>query len=518
MEVFLDVLNEIWVLLNEMAPYLLLGFLLAGVMHVYVPGTLYRKYLSHRNMKSVVNAAFLGVPLPLCSCGVIPTAMGLRREGASKGATTSFLISTPQTGVDSIIATYSLMGLPFAVLRPIVAFFTAIFGGWLVNKATKHQHKRHAHHAQHDNDPLRTDTDGMLYEYSGYESGETPVLAVRPGEHDSKHSHHHHHHHHRHHHHSFLGKLGKMLRRLGEVLCYAFVEMMEDIGKWLIIGLIVAGLITALVPDSWFTMFQNNSLLSILFVLLFSIPMYLCATGSIPIAVALMLKGLTPGAALVLLMAGPASNAASIMVIRKVLGKRTLWVYLLSIVLGAIAFALVIDYLLPREWFTYALKAKATCCEEGPSVFSIVCTALMGLLLINALTPLKFWKSRGCSCGHDHEGHSHGHHSHEHHSHEHHSGHSHEHHSHEHRDGHSHEHHSHEHHEQDSESLVQQFSVKGMNCNHCAGNVYKAIMSVEGVISAEVSLQDNKATVKGTFSKEQVLDVISSLGFDAEAI
>ena len=137
MNVLLNILKEVWVLTNEMSPYLLLGFLLAGLMHEFLPGTLYTNHLGKNNFRSVFLAALFGVPLPLCSCGVIPTAMGLRREGASKGATVSFLIATPQTGVDSIIATYSLMGLPFAIIRPIAAFVTAILGGTLVNGTEK---------------------------------------------------------------------------------------------------------------------------------------------------------------------------------------------------------------------------------------------------------------------------------------------------------------------------------------------------------------------------------------------
>ena len=122
-------MREIFELINSMAPYLLLGFLLAGLMHAFVPQNLYRRYLGGNSFRSVLNAALLGIPLPLCSCGVIPTAMSLRKEGASKGATVSFLISTPQTGVDSIIATYSLIGLPFALLRPLAALVTSLFGG-----------------------------------------------------------------------------------------------------------------------------------------------------------------------------------------------------------------------------------------------------------------------------------------------------------------------------------------------------------------------------------------------------
>ena len=126
-------MREIFELVNQMSPYLLLGFLLAGIMHAFVPQTIYRRYLGGDSFRSVLYATLLGIPLPLCSCGVIPTAMSLRREGASRGATVAFLIATPQTGVDSIIATYSLMGLPFAILRPIAALVTAIVGGQAAN-------------------------------------------------------------------------------------------------------------------------------------------------------------------------------------------------------------------------------------------------------------------------------------------------------------------------------------------------------------------------------------------------
>ena len=380
MTILLNVFYEIWVLVCEMAPYLLLGFLLAGLMHEFVPKSLSQRYLSGRSMKSVLWAALFGVPLPLCSCGVIPTAMGLRREGAGKGATIAFLIATPQTGVDSIVATYSLMGLPFALIRPLVAMVTAVMGGWLVNATDneilavrspqKHEEEHHGcccgkHHEE-------------KHSY-GCCCGE---------HHEEKHSHG-----------CCCGEHKRNIwHRLWDAMTYAFVEMMGDIGKWLLVGLAVAGIITALVPDTWFAVFQGNSLLSILFVLLLSIPMYLCATGSIPIAVALMLKGLTPGAALVLLMAGPASNAASIVLIRKELGWRTLLVYLGSLVLGAVVFGLAIDLLLPEAWFTQALRLTDHGCEEGPGLFSIVSTLVLALLLLNAFSPVKVWKGKGCSC------------------------------------------------------------------------------------------------------------------------
>ena len=423
MDVLLDILREVWVLTNEMSPYLLLGFLLAGLMHEYLPGTLYTDHLGKNNFRSVFLAALFGVPLPLCSCGVIPTAMGLRREGASKGATVSFLIATPQTGVDSIIATYSLMGLPFAIIRPIAAFVTAILGGSLVNKI----------------DSSLT-SQVMEKENNSLKEGKT----------ENKNS-------------SFFA-LHSSLKR---AFSYAFVEMMEDIGKWLVIGLVIAGIITAAVPDSWFVAFQGNTLYSILFVLLFSIPMYLCATGSIPIALALMMKGLTPGAALVLLMAGPASNVASILIINKVLGRKTLAVYLFSIIAGAVVFALGIDYLLPAGWFTAPLSCMQDCCAGQPGWFSIFCTVLLILLLMHALSPHKlFGGHHHCHC-----------------------------------------------HNCEIQPATSKFGIKGMNCNHCAANAQKAIAAVEGVEQVTVSLEDGIAYVTGEFREEDIRKAVESLGF-----
>ncbi|MBQ5831536.1 MAG: permease, partial [Alistipes sp.] len=337
-------MSEIIALINKMSPYLLLGFLLAGLMHAFVPSRLYRRYLGGSSFGSVINAALLGVPLPLCSCGVIPTAMSLRREGASKGAAVSFLIATPQTGVDSICATYSLMGLHFALLRPVAALATALLGGQVVN--------------------MFDEKDATVVEQAEMQTEQTLT---------------------------FGGKILKALK-------YAFVDMMQDIGRWLVVGLVVAGLITVFVPASFFALFADNSLLSMVIVLLFAMPMYLCATGSIPIAVALMLKGLSPGTALVLLMAGPAVNAASMLVVGKVLGRRSLMLYLLSIVGGAMAFGLAVDYLLPREWFTESIDAMAAGAGRGQGWFNIVCSVVMVALLVNALVR-RFRKSPEAECG-----------------------------------------------------------------------------------------------------------------------
>lgn len=431
-------MHEILNLINAMSPFLLLGFLLAGLMHVFVPNTLYSRYLSNNNFASVCWAALLGIPLPLCSCGVIPTAMSLRREGASKGATVSFLIATPQTGVDSIIATYSLMGLPFALVRPIAALLTALFGGALANMGETN-HKTIA----------------------SKNAVETNSLAACNSIEQKKDT-------------TFWHKCVAALK-------YGYVEMMQDIGKYLIIGLVVAGAITVLVPDSFFALFADNSLLSMLLVLLFALPMYLCATGSIPIAVALMLKGLSPGAALVLLMAGPAVNFASMLVVGKVLGKKTLAVYLLSVILGSMLCGLAIDYLLPRSWFIMPWTEMQQVVAHTHSwlSFNSVCSVVMMGLLVHAFVQ----KYRGgyahaCSCSHHHDA------------------------------------------QEKCTCTTQQVNqsllvlqVEGMRCNHCKANVEKALQAVAGVEQVQVSLENKTVTITGNTSLKEITHAIESLGF-----
>ncbi|MBO4599908.1 MAG: SO_0444 family Cu/Zn efflux transporter [Bacteroidales bacterium] len=418
-------MQDIIHLINEMSPYLLLGFLFAGLLHAFIPANLYHKYLSKPTFGSVVNAALLGIPLPLCSCGVIPTAMSLRREGASKGATTSFLIATPQTGVDSILATYGMMGLPFAIVRPVAALCTALFGGAAANIFGKENEGNAATEVPaHNHGHGHCDCDSDCH---------TP---------------------HR--------------NKLFEALHYAYVEMIADIGKWLLIGLIVAGLITVLIPDNAFTLFKGNTLASMLLVLCIAIPMYLCATGSIPIAVALMLKGLTPGAGLVLLMAGPACNFASMLVVKKVLGTRSLIIYIASIVIGAVGFGYLIDFLHFGNYVNFLgnLEVADTCCEQGDSWFAWACTAALLILVANALILPRL-----------------------------------------------------RHRKENTETKTVEkmttkvYHIEGMNCNHCRTAAENALQSVKGVTSARVVLETKEAFVEGTASEEELRKAVESVGF-----
>lgn len=472
------------VMTAEMAPYLLLGFLIAGLLRVFVPKSAWSKHLAPKNMKSVVKAAAIGVPLPLCSCGVIPTSVGLRKEGASHGACASFLIATPQTGVDSIAATYSLMGLPFAIVRPVAALFTAMFGGWMVNRfageaglmETDARRKSDGHEGHEGEEYDHEHGGGCCHHHDDEKGGG----CCHEHNHEEGDGCWHGHGHegcgcgHSHHHHEGGEGWGA---KLHEALEYAFVEMMQDVGKWLIVGLLIAALITVAVPNEWLAALHEYKLLNMLIVLAVAIPMYVCATGSIPIAVSLMAKGLTPGAALVLLMAGPAVNSASMLVIGKVFGRRTLTFYLLSIVIGAVAFGLGIDYLLPQEWFSVqaGFAEAGEHCAHSLSVMDWVWIAALVLLLLNA-----FWQMhRGhtCECHQTH--------------------------------GSEHAHHSHHLHDTSS------YRISGMSCNHCKANVERAIKGVEGVENVTVDLASGMAKVTGEHDSTALIERVKSYGYEA---
>lgn len=395
-------------ILNEMTPYILLGFFIAGILHEFVPRRMYTSKLSGNKLSSVVWAALFGVPLPLCSCGVIPTAASLRREGASKGATVSFLISTPQTGVDSILATASLLGLPFAIMRPVVAFITAIAGGYAVNRL------------------------------QGNEKDNTISCHSENSRKSFK-------------------------RKCIDALNYGFIEMVQDIGKWVVAGLAIAAAITAVLPDNFFMQFNGYPLLNMFVILLFSIPMYLCATGSIPIAAALMLKGLSPGAALVLLMAGPATNMAAILVINRTLGRKSLFIYLIAIITGAVSFGLLIDYALPAEWFSIQAHGHNAACHHAHHTpwWQIASSITFTILVIVAYI-LKFRKK-----------------------------------------------------ENPVSKSLECFKIKGMMCNHCKANVENNLAKISGVEAVHVVLEEGKAYIKGKgYSPAAIISAIRGLGYE----
>jgi uncharacterized membrane protein YraQ (UPF0718 family) len=276
-----SIVIDFWDTAAEMSPYLLFGFFVAGILSVLISQRLVERHLGGKGIWPLVKASLFGVPLPLCSCGVIPVSMSLHKHGASKGSTISFLLSTPQTGVDSILVTLSLLGPVFAVFRPLAAFVTGIIGGTLVDIFAQSK--------KNDISPPPKCSDECC------------------GSERKKH-------------------------RIARGLKFAFITLPRDIGKPMLVGLIIAAFISALVPDGYFAdKLQGREFLSMVVMMFLGIPVYVCATASVPIAAALIAKGLTPGAALVFLMTGPATNAASFITIWKILGRSTAITYLATV-------------------------------------------------------------------------------------------------------------------------------------------------------------------------------------------
>ncbi|MCP4260611.1 MAG: SO_0444 family Cu/Zn efflux transporter [Planctomycetes bacterium] len=293
-----SIIVDFWNTAAEMSPYLLFGFFVSGIISVFISQNLVEKHLGGRGVWPLVKASLFGVPLPLCSCGVIPVSISLHKHGASKGATISFLLSTPQTGVDSIFATVSLLGPVFAIFRPVTAFITGIVGGTLVNVFDREQ--------EDSNHPPEKCTDECC---------------------------------------SNSNKTSRIVRGLK----YGFITLPRDIGKAMLIGLVIAACISALVPGDLFAeKLLGTGIFAMVVMMFLGIPVYVCATASIPVAAALILKGLSPGAALVFLITGPATNAAAFTTIWKALGGRTAIVYLLTVAISALGAGILLDLIFPE--------------------------------------------------------------------------------------------------------------------------------------------------------------------------
>ncbi|MCX7804299.1 MAG: SO_0444 family Cu/Zn efflux transporter [Planctomycetota bacterium] len=311
-EAFLNISASAWLMLGQMAPYLLLGFLAAGVLSVLIPPAWVERHLGGSGPWPVIKATLFGIPLPLCSCGVIPVAAGLRRQGAGRGATAAFLASTPQTGADSILATYGMMGPVFAVVRPLVALVSGLLCGAAVALTCRNRS---------DGGGGGAASDGQNAGGSDRPACATPSVCCSS---------------------DVVGGGGRVIRALK----YGFVTLPGDMARPLLIGLGAAGIIAALVPGEIFATFSSvGGIAGMLAAMLLAIPMYVCATGAIPVAAALVAKGVTPGAALVFLIAGPATNAATIAAAVRLLGRRGAAIYLAVLSAVALAAGILLDFL-----------------------------------------------------------------------------------------------------------------------------------------------------------------------------
>jgi uncharacterized membrane protein YraQ (UPF0718 family)/copper chaperone CopZ len=399
---------SLWDTLREMSPFLLFGFFIAGVLSVFIQPEIVERHLGGSGFRQVIKAALFGVPLPLCSCGVIPVGASLRRHGAGAGATTSFLISTPQTGIDSIMVTLSLLGPVFAVFRPIVSFVSGVIGGSLVD----------------------------LF---GRERG-APVTQ-RPacvGE-------------------CCTGSPGQ--GRFVRALRYGFVTLPKDINRALVVGVLIAGLIAAIVPDDYFSAVLGGGILSMIVMMLVGIPIYVCATASVPIAAALIMKGISPGAALVFLMTGPATNAATVSTIWKTMGKRTAGLYLGTVAGSALLAGLLLDSI---------VSGGAVPAIHGmpwmipPAVKTIAAIALLGVLIATFFQPTKVGEVTSA---------------------------------------------------RESEMEIR-ISIEGMSCDHCARSIQRALIECAGVTAAEIDFRKGRAVVKGTgLDIDELEKAIESLGY-----
>ena len=325
----------------ESAPWLMLGLVVAGMMKAFVPEDLLSKHLGKPGLGSTIKAALLGAPLPLCSCGVIPAALGLRRSGASKAATTSFLISTPETGVDSISISYALLGPFMAIIRPVAAISSAITAGILVGNdnspAQPHHHKAHS-----------------CCESAAVEQDGCSQKVV----------------------HSQFDKLKAGLR-------FTFLDLVKDIALWLIIGIAFAAIIKTFVPNEFLAQW-GDGLLAFIIMAAIGVPMYICATASTPIAAGLLFSGVSPGAVLVFMLVGPATNIATIGLVKHELGKRALAAYLSSVVGVGFAFGYLTNYL-ANTWSMDFLAQAQHAHEMVNTPLAYILSLLLAVLMLYSL-------------------------------------------------------------------------------------------------------------------------------------
>ena len=410
----LKILTEVWMLCVEMAPYLLLGMMVSGLISIFIKKNMVLKQIGSKNFKSILKSTLFGIPLPLCSCGVIPVAATLRESGASKGSTASFLVSTPQTGIDSIFLTYGMLGPVFALFRPLAALVSGVFSGMIINTLDDEEH----HHKSNSDDTLNK---------------EIPLK-----------------------------------ERMVSGLKYGFLTLPADIVVPLFQGLIVAAAIAVFIPPNLIAdYFSGNSYAIYIMMLLVSLPIYVCATASIPIAVALMAdQGITAGAVFVFLMAGPATNASSIAVIKNILGKRTLYYYLSLIACTSVIFGIILDTFITIKSIP---SLDSVHMHHGDGIIPVLFTLLFIGILINSY----FYEEKGSK-------------------------------------------------EKGAESNNEvgvpdqdlSFTVNGMTCSHCKESVESAIFSFDSVSDTTIDLSTGSVVISGMDLDEKAIkEKIVNRGF-----
>jgi len=387
---------------TSMAPYLLLGMFIAGILHVFIGTDFITRHLGKNNLGTIIKASLFGIPLPICSCGVIPVAASLQKEGASKSATLSFLVSTPTTGVDSILASYSLLGPLFAIFRPLAAFVSGITIGVLNFIFNREPHKKIFIEHTHSKSDIKTKV------------------------------------------------------KIKEVFKYGFYELAEDIGKWLIIGVLIGGVLTVAIPQEFIEKFLPHQWMHFIIMLGVALPLYVCATGSIPIAAAFLQMGFSPGAALVFLIAGPATNTVTLSFVRSKLGKRAFYLYIISIVSISLIAGIVFNYVFAMLGGEISIISPHG--EHISHTLRLVSGIILTIIIFIGL--IKFKK--------------------------------------------------------ETVEMKNEFIVGDMTCKHCKMTIEKKLNSLEGVTKVSVNIDKKTVGVDGDTSVDKIEEAIREAGYSPQ--
>ena len=402
----IDFLVNCWATSSELAPWLLLGLIVAGILHIWIPDSVVKRHLGHGSIFTVFKAVMFGVPMPLCSCGVIPAALGIKKQGAGDGAALGFLISTPQTGIDSIMVSASMLGLPFALFKLASAFVIGIFGGLLAYFVdTKHEQLNSA----------------------------ADIQAERPP------------------------------KTLRELLNFAIDDLLKMIWRWLFAGILISAAITTWLPKDFFQNYlSDNIFIAMLMVLLISLPMYVCATASVPIAAALVANGMPVGAALVFLMAGPASNVATIGAVYRAFGLNKLFIYLGSITIGSLLSGWLFNSVITAGNIQTVMQGHKS------GIISTAFTIILLLLMLRfAVLEFRAWLNNRPKAIAD-----------------------------------------------DAVLLKREFQVTGITCQGCAGKLKTALNALDDIVKTEVDVEAGLVTVSGnSLNEARLLAEIRRCGF-----
>lgn len=422
-----NILNEIVNMFLEMAPYIILGLIFVAILNLLVSKDMIIKHVGGNNFLSILKASLFGIPLPLCSCGVVPTAVYMSKNGASKGSTISFLISTPQTGIDSIIATYGMLGPLFAIFRPFAALIMGLAGGLSVKLFGDNI----------ENTKTKPKFIGLQQFVSV--NKESNLISL-----------------------TFWDRLKKTLN-------YSFVEFLDDISQQFVVGVIISGLIAFFIPNDFFSNSGvSSNILGMLLMILIGAPMYVCATASIPIAMTLMMKGFSPGVAFVFLAVGPATNAASITIISKSLGKKATLIYLLSIAVLSIIMGYLLDFLYYSILGENSITHNHDSHTHGDMFLSPEAQLIIGIIfffMILGSFYRKYFakyvrKSKASLSTGDYK-----------------------------------------------------VSISGMTCNHCVSTVSKTALTIKGIEKVDIKLDEGIAYISGNFDTNILKNEINDVGY-----